>query len=257
MNLNNGSVDYQKNSFIHRPIPNSKAKYRIICFPYAGGGLGTFLTWNNILHTDLELVIIQMPGRGSRFLEEPLQCMSKLTSLLFDSIDSLFDRPVIFFGHSLGTSVAYEVIRLLHQKGRVLPLLFIASSRKAPMLTPTEDPIHSLDDANFKLKLRELGGTPAEVLDNHELMDMLIPCLRADFKIAETYQNQEKSVIPCNIAVFRGNEDSVSIEECQPWFSLFERNEGLHHFEGNHFFVDHEYWEITQKINALIGVAII
>lgn len=242
-----------KNSFIHIPEPKPQAKTRVICFPYAGGGLGTYLPWKDYLHNDIELAIVQMPGRGARFLEQPVKCMSELSEKILQSIESLFDRPVIFFGHSLGASVAYEVIRRLHVKGRALPHFFIASSRKAPTITSLKPPIHDLDDVSFKLKLRELGGTPSELLDNEELMSMLMPCLRADFKIAETYQNKDESIIPSTIMVLRGSNDKVSIDECEPWLSLFSANKGLHDFDGGHFFIDAKPRDISNKINSLLS----
>lgn len=238
-------------TLIYIPKPKPSARCRLVCFAYAGGGLATFLNWQDILPDELELAIVQLPGKGSRLLEEPIDSMPILVDLISTELAKFSDRPLVFFGHSLGASVAYEVIRDFESKGWQLPSLFIASARRAPTLAHSKPPIHALDDRNFKSELSKLGGTPEEILNNDAVMSMVMPGLRADFKIAETYQNPNLAEITSPIALFYGSEDETSLKECQDWLPLFQQNSGIHQFKGGHFFIDETPQIVVKKIEEL------
>ena len=228
------------------------AHTRLICFSYAGGNSATFLPWLKFLPLDIELVVVQLPGRGCRLFEQPIETMSEVVSLIAGMVASRADKELVFFGHSLGAKVAYEVIRHLDKANFVLPRMFFASGSSSPFARRDLDCIHTLPDAEFISKLRELNGTPEAVLENPEIMELVMPALRADFKIVENYQNHEDSILPVELSLFCGREDTIPKEDILSWMPLFESNLGVSHFDGGHFFIDNSAPEVVEKLSASI-----
>ena len=192
------------------------AHTRLICFSYAGGNSATFLPWLKFLPLDIELVVVQLPGRGCRLFEQPIETMSEVVSLIAGMVASRADKELVFFGHSLGAKVAYEVIRHLDKANFVLPRMFFASGSSSPFARRDLDCIHTLPDAEFISKLRELNGTPEAVLENPEIMELVMPALRADFKIVENYQNHEDSILPVELS----HTPSLSLFVFPPIFTI-------------------------------------
>ncbi|BAZ11497.1 putative thioesterase [Calothrix sp. NIES-4071] len=121
---------------------------------------------------------------------------------------SYLDKPFAFFGHSMGGLVSFELARLLRNEYRIHPAHLFISGRRAPQIPDTKPPIHDLPELAFKEELRHLGGTPSSVLDNPELMQLLIPMLRADFAVLETYVYKHEQPLDCLITVFGGLQDT-------------------------------------------------
>ena len=222
---------------LYAPRTKPRACFRLICFPYAGGCASAFLEWERALSPDLELVVVQMPGRGVRFLEPPYQTMQDLVYDLIASLERFRDKPFIFFGHSMGARVAYELTLTLYRYQRKLPIHFISSASSSPNSEKIRDPIHQLPDREFLKMLASMQGTSEEVLQNEEIMRLLIPSLRADFKIIENYSTAAKVVLPCGISVFAGDKDDIKDEQLKAWFPLFKECTGIHMISGGHFFI--------------------
>jgi medium-chain acyl-[acyl-carrier-protein] hydrolase len=224
---------------LHIPNPRPTARIRIVCFPYAGGNVSTFLSWQHLLSPDLELVVVQLPGRGVRFSEPVYDSMDELVGDLFFSIEKLMDKPFIFFGHSMGARVAYEVSLMLYKYQRAIPMHFFASGSAGPQVQyPQRDIIHQLPEKAFIARLAAMNGTSSELLCNEEIMSLLMPALRADFKIIETYTSEAKVILPCWVTVLSGDDDDIQSEHLEAWFKLFEHNSGIHMMRGDHFFID-------------------
>ena len=147
----------------------------------------TYVPWAKSLPPQVELIALQPPGRGSRMSELPHARMEPLVEDLMRVFPVLTDRPHVLFGHSLGSRVGFEVTLQCQLKGIPLPARFIASGSRAPHLPKRELPIHDLPDAQFVEALRDLEGTPEEILNNSELIQWLLPLLRADFRIADQF----------------------------------------------------------------------
>lgn len=242
-----------QNTWFVKPKPNASADLRLICFPYAGGSATTFMSWAKLLPANVELVIIQAPGRGVRIAEQAYSNMSALVNDLINVMPALFDKPYVFFGHSLGSRVAFELMSQLYDKHKVLPLHFIASGSRSPNLKATKKPIHHLPDAQFIDELKVLNGTPQVVLDNQELMEMFLPLLRADFEVADTYYYQKKSNFDCPITVLTGVDDDISPDDLQAWGDLFKTNIDLHYITGDHFFIDSHKDIVVEQVNKIIS----
>lgn len=228
---------HSSNWFITYPS-KQHARLILFCFPYAGGGLSTYANWHKYLPKDVEVVFVQPPGRGSHMFEPAFDNMTDMINALIIQILPRLNRPFIFFGHSLGSRIGFELTKQLEQRYGFSPRHFIASGSRAPHVSGTLENWHLLSDDNFKEQLRELNGTPEEVLNNDELMSLIMPLLRADFRIADEYRAILEP-IACPISVLGGTNDSdVSKQDLDEWSKVTSSYFKAHEFEGDHFFID-------------------
>jgi medium-chain acyl-[acyl-carrier-protein] hydrolase len=198
-----------------------------------------FAQWFTELPGYLEGYIAHYPGRGSRYREPAIRNLPDLVEGLCQAIKPLLDRPFAFFGHSLGALVAFELAR--QSKGGHLPqpgILFV-SACGAPHLPDPHAPIHALPEADFLKSLRALNGIPAEVVNHPELMDLLLPTLRADFEALEAYRYiSNEPALNCPIVALGGLEDPrVSRERLEGWAQQSNAFFRLQYFPGDHFFI--------------------
>lgn len=220
------------------PSANDQAALRLFCFPYAGGSGTIFRPWGKALPGEVDVCGIQLPGRGVRAREPHLRDMRVLVPALAEAILPLCDRPFAFFGHSLGALVAFEVARHLRRETRLEPLLLIASGRRAPQIPSTEAPIHDLPHDAFVAELTRLNGTPDEVLRNQELMEILLPTLRADFQLADTYRFVDDRPLTGRVTVYGGADDADDTrDKLEAWRETTTGPFTLRMFPGGHFFI--------------------
>ncbi|NJM88209.1 MAG: thioesterase [Hydrococcus sp. RU_2_2] len=237
------------NTWVKCSRPNSQANLRLFCFPYAGGGTWSFRDWSDDLPDTIEVCSIELPGRGTQMKSPPFTQLQPLVCAIADALRLYLDKPFAFFGHSMGGLVSFEVARLLRKHHGLMPVHLFVSGRRAPQLQPTKPPIHNLPKPEFIEELKQLNGTPSEVLKNHELMELMLPILRADFAVLETYNYSKEKPLSCPIAVFGGLQDSeVSHEELQAWREQTSSEFSLQMFQGDHFFINFERQVLLQLI---------
>lgn len=246
------------NPWIICPSPNPQAKLRLFCFPYAGGGAWIFRDWATQLPASIEVCAIELPGRSTRMREPAFTNLADLlqnsaqNSLLAALLPAL-DKPFALFGHSLGGLISFELARLLRREYHLTPVHLFISGRRAPQIPDLDPPIHNLPEHQFLQKLRELNGTPEEILQNRELMQVVLPMLRADFALIETYTYQPESPLTCPITVFGGLQDTVvSLKALEGWRQQTLAQFVLHLVPGNHFFL---HTAQTQLLNSLRKLA--
>ena len=239
-------------SWVVRPRPNPQAKLRLFCFPYAGGGTATYRSWPAGLPDSIELCPIQLPGREYR-LKEPLYSHPPdLIEALGEALRPYADIPFALFGHSMGALLAFESARLFRREGLPLPLHLIVSGSKAPQIHRLER-TYDLPDEEFLKDLRSLNGTPKEVFDHPELMAMVLPVLRADFQIVQTYVYSPEPPLNCPISAFGGLEDmEVSYEELDAWREQTVASFSIRMLEGDHFFLRSSQAVLLQMISRII-----
>jgi medium-chain acyl-[acyl-carrier-protein] hydrolase len=233
---------------------NPRATIRLFCFPYAGGGASVFHGWSTRLGHEVEVCPIQLPGRENRISEPPLTKMGAVANLLTEALEPYLDGRVAFFGYSLGALVAYEVaVRLLAAK-RVQPERLIVAAHGAPQIRGHREQTWQLPDPEFKKRLRRLNGTREEVLQNEELMTLMLPVIRADFQLAETYDfRADYARLDCSITVFGGTKDQhVSDAHLRAWMETTRGEFELKMFDGGHFFIQSHTQEVVDAVgNAL------
>lgn len=242
----------KKSQLIYIPETKPNASIRLICFSYAGGNASTYLPWKHHLHPDIELAVIQLPGRGIRMAEDSYQTIGEIVRALFLALQELPEKPFMFYGHSMGARVAYELTIMLHRINYRLPTHVIASGSCSPDTPRKKEYIHNLPDDEFLEKIMELNGTPAEIHKNKEIMQLALPALRADFKIIEIYCSKNQIVLPTQVSVLVGDEDKVELVNLEGWFKLFKSNTGIHWVHGDHFFINKNSQHVVDIVNMLI-----
>jgi len=226
------------NSWVTCPRPNPQAKLRLFCFHYAGGGALSFRTWSDSLPPHVEVCPIELPGRGIRLREAPFTQLETLIQALEKALLPSLTQPFAFFGHSLGALVSFELARLLRRNYRFTPVHLFVSGHRAPQIPDPEPPIHALPEPAFLEELRRYNGTPEEVLNNPELMQLFLPALRADFAVLETYVYAPSPPLDCPITAFGGLQDwKASCEDLKAWREQTKAAFSVQMFAGDHFFL--------------------
>lgn len=245
----------QSRKVFSRPRPVSNPRLRLFCFPYAGGSATVYHQWAAAVPADIELLPVQYPGRATRLNEAPCTALVPLLDDIEQAILSLLDRPFAFFGHSMGATVAFELSRRLHAAGKPVPVHLFLSGRNAPQLPATRQPIHALPENEFIDAMRNMNGTPAEILEHRELMEMMMPIIRADFQTLETWQHQTEPLIDIPMSVFGGiADDAVPLENLDAWSACTSGKMKRHVFPGDHFFLHQQYPAMLNIITrALAG----
>lgn len=232
-------------------FPNQRA--RLFCFPYAAGSAAVFRNWAKSLPDGIEVMAVQFPGRENRLGESGFTRMGDLIQALETVLTPLFDRPFAFFGHSLGALIAFELARSLQRRESIMPQLLIVSGSRAPQL-PNRDPwVHELPDAELIREINRLSGTPSAILDEPELMELLLPLLRADFALYETYRYTDGPPLSSGIRAFWGeNDQDVSLAETEGWREQTRGDFELRCFQGNHFFIHSSEEAVLDALSQIL-----
>jgi surfactin synthase thioesterase subunit len=235
----------------YRPEP--RAWLRLFCFPFAGGGAAVFQAWKGKLLEGVEVCAVQYPGRESRLTEPSLERLEDLVSGAAAGLRPFLDLPCVFFGHSMGALVAFELIRELRRSGQRLDLWqLIVSARRAPHLpgnAQDEPPVRGMDNEQLMEKLRRLNGTPESILRNREIREIVLPIIRTDFQLLEDYQYREDIRLACPISAFGGIQDtSVSQRELAEWKAHTQAGFVVRMFPGDHFYLQSQQALLWQTV---------
>ncbi|MCU1323505.1 MAG: thioesterase [Acidobacteriaceae bacterium] len=230
-------------------LPRPEARLRLFAFPYAGAGASIYSSWGKYLSDDVECYAIQMPGREGRLSEPPIASWDILIPQLASSLLHLFDRPFAFFGHSLGAAIAFELSRYLQRSRLPEPVHLCVSGRRAPQFIRESPPTYDLPTKDFSRELAR-WGTPKEVLDEPELLDVFLPLLRADFCLSESHGYTDGSPLNCPISAYGGALDEhIRSNHLQGW-SLHTANSFRSVlFPGGHFFLNENRSLVISDLN--------
>jgi len=217
----------------------SQPKVNLFCFPYAGAGASVFRLWSKWLDESIRGFAIQPPGRESRFLEAPLTDLAAYSNQAAKAIlTQAGNEPVVLFGHSLGAAAAFETARCLAQLNKNITAL-VVSGRQAPNIKSRKQPISHLPDNDFIRELASLDGTPKEVLANSELIELLLPTIRADFAMSESYLSLNRPALRCPVIAVGARDDIwLTSESLDEWRDVTLGSFETKWFEGNHFFLN-------------------
>lgn len=229
-----------------------KERLRLFTLPYAGGGASIFRNWEKELPPNIGIYAVQTPGRENRISEAPHTSMDALVKELAQAMAPYLDLPFCLFGHSLGARIAFETARHLRTTWGVEPRHLIVSASRGPHI-PEPRPLHQLQDHAFVAELNRFSGTPKEVLRNRELMALLLPMLRADFSVDETYRCHEAPSLDCPITVIGGKSDpEATQDELIAWAPYTTSRFALKMIEGDHFFLVDRQKDLLCTLSALL-----
>ncbi len=225
---------------------------RLLCAPHAGGGASIYKHWQTRMPAGVEVCRLQLPGHEERIAEPAISDMDELMDQLVPIVASWSDMPLTLFGHSMGALIGYELARRLEALEQPVRQLIVAGMRP-PDMRPYM-PVHELDDSAFAAGLRERGGTPKAVLEHDELMEMLKPMLRADFRLAERYVPRAPEPLRCPILALAGQQDSsASRDDMGGWQAYSLQPLRMFDFPGGHFFVQSEQRRVIDTVARELG----
>jgi medium-chain acyl-[acyl-carrier-protein] hydrolase len=220
------------------PKPKPKAVIKLVCFPYAGASASIFALWPRRLPEAIEVCGIQLPGRQNRFLEPPFTRTPLLVRELGAALLPSLDRPFAFFGHSVGAILIFEVTRWLRRHRNPMPQALFVSGRRAPQIPGSDPPFHLMNSVDFLAAIRKLNATPEEILADPDLLQLILPALRADMELCETYEYVDDASLSCPIVGFAGlDDDDETLQRMYGWRLQTTGDFSLHALPGDHFFI--------------------
>ncbi|GAA2882111.1 alpha/beta fold hydrolase [Streptosporangium fragile] len=236
---------------LHRP---ERPRVRLVCVPNAGGGAATFRGWADLLPGDVELWAVRSPGRETRIAEKPPHRLSMIVDPVIDGLSRLDPLPFALLGHSMGALVSFAVARRLRSRGLPAPARLLVSGWNAPQVRDGMPRLGRLGDEDLRRVLHRLDGIPPEVLGNPELMDLIMPVLRADLNVAESYVYADEPPLACPISVFGGTGDpTTTAGGLGAWSAQTASAFRLRLLPGGHFFIHTQRRAVLDAVRRDLG----
>jgi medium-chain acyl-[acyl-carrier-protein] hydrolase len=209
---------------------------RLVCLPHAGGGAASYVGWSLRLAPQIEVLAVQLPGREARLSEPPIADMHELVDALTAALAPHCRTPFALFGHSMGAHVAFELVRTCRRRDLPLPTCLIVSGARAPHLPHLRPALGQLPDSQFLRSIEQRYGTRFEP-DMADLIDLLLPTLRADIQVVENHIHLDEPPLAIPIVAFAGADDrSVPLSDARQWGRHTCHAFEFKVFPGGHFF---------------------
>lgn len=235
--------------WVRRYHPAPDAPTRLLCLPHAGGSASYFFPASRALSPKIEVLAVQYPGRQDRRAEPAVETIDELADKVVDAIKGWTDRPLALFGHSMGATLGFEVALRLQDMG-ITPTCLFASGRRAPG-THRDERVHQRDDDGLIAEIRTLSGTDSRITEDDEVLRMVLPPIRSDYKAIETYECRPDARLDCPIQAFVGDSDpKATLDEVRAWKAHTSAQFSLHVYPGGHFYLDKHASSVLDKIIA-------
>lgn len=243
-----------RDAWIRRFHPAPASAPRLVCFPHAGGSAPFYFRMSEALCRRAEILAVQYPGRQDRRAEQPICDIQTLADQIFLALQDWMGDRLIFFGHSMGAIAAFEVARKMQQAGEQ-PAALVVSGRRAPSRVREPQGIHLRSDEGVIAELKKLSGTDNSVLDDDEMLAMILPAVRSDYRAIETYTYQPGPVLSSPITAFVGDHDpQVTLDEARAWREHTTGEFELRIFSGGHFYLVSRQEEVISRISDMLHV---
>lgn len=231
---------------------------KLFCLPYAGGGAIAYYGWPTRILAGIEVGRIHLPGREARLGEPLFKRLAPLVDTLVEELIPRIDGPFAFFGHSMGSLLAFELARELRRRHSLLPVHLFVSGYRAPQLPAAELPFSHLSDGDFVKRVLLYRGVPDLIAQNEELMEIFLPILRADFEMTETYVYKEGPPLECPLTAFGGLSDpKFDREKIIAWDIQTSMGFSAHFFPGGHFFLHDSEPLVLNQINLQLNESLL
>ncbi|SEF81941.1 Surfactin synthase thioesterase subunit [Nonomuraea solani] len=234
-------------SWFHCMAPRPEAAIRLFCFAHAGGAASAYRLWHRAVPPEVEVQAVQYPGRADRLREPLVDDAHRLADLIAEAMRPLLDRPAVLFGHSMGSLLAYETAL------RIRPAHLVVSGRQAAHVA-RPGTVHTGTDDDLAAELLRLGGTGTELLDDPEMRAYVLPTVRGDYRLAETYRSRPAEPLDCPITAIIGDRDpTVNPTNARRWAELTRGDFNLHVLPGDHFYLAGRHTEVIDLILSAVG----
>ncbi|GAA3475670.1 thioesterase II family protein [Streptomyces yanii] len=236
--------------WVRRFHPSPQAPLTLACFPHAGGSASYFFPLSRALAPAFDVLGIQYPGRQDRRHEPCIDSMEELADRSAEALRPCIDRPIVLFGHSLGATLAFEVALRLEESGTG-PLGIIVSGRRAPSRLRREF-VHLHDDDGLLAELRKLNGTATQVLGEDELLRILLPAIRADYKAVENYRHRPDAALNCPVVAMAGDGDPLApTDDVRAWQNHTTGTFTARIFPGDHFYLSDQAAAVAKALTDM------
>ena len=230
---------------------------KLFCIPYAGGSAAaTYSRWSRLLPNGIKVVPMEFAGHGRRMTEPMADSFELVVADLLSAIeDDIRHVPYAIYGHSMGSTVAYELSKAIAAAGLPAPLALFLSGRNPPHYLYSQRNLHLLDDESFLEEIRKLGGTPDDFFKMKSLLQTFLPILRNDYRIIELYRHTLPiHITSADIVFFRSDNDAiVNKNECYTWQRYTRGSFSVHDFVGGHFFINDQAPAICHEIASTLA----
>ncbi len=225
-------------------------RLRLLGLPHAGGTATTFANWPALLPTEVEMIAVQYPGRQDRIAEPYIEEMAEMADLVTAALRPLLDTPIVMFGHSMGSSLAYEVaVRLAREDGFVVDRIFV-SARTSPHRIDGE-PRHGLSDDELVAAMRRLGGPDLGVFDIPQLLPLILPPLRADLRLLDRHRPAAMTKLATPFTAFGGDQDETCpTTDLAEWADATSAGIDYRIFHGGHHYLRELEAAVVQEVVA-------
>ncbi|MBT3218047.1 MAG: thioesterase [Proteobacteria bacterium] len=231
---------------------DKNARFRLFCFPHAGGGAAIYMRFKR--HLSCDVVPLFLPGRDRRLSERPFTIMTPLVDAIAEAIEPILDTPFAFFGHSMGALLAFEVARRLRDNKAPLPTQLLISSRRAPHLPDRDPPCSRLPDRQFINTLQQrYNALPQVVVDDPELLAVFLPILRADYTMIENWRFRPAPPLPFSIHGFHGTREHTTAAEIAPWAEHTSKAFAMTPITGGHFYFVADPKPLLKAMGQVLG----
>ncbi|PNE32693.1 hypothetical protein AF335_18490 [Streptomyces eurocidicus] len=239
--------------------PAPSARLRLVCFPHAGGTAGFYRDWSGLLPADVELWAIQYPGRENRISEPFVTDMHTLAELITHELSRFLDLPTVIFGHSMGAAVGYEVVRRLEAagRGRTVRHLLVSGCAAPHRVRPFagHEGARCLDDDQLVAMLKRLGTGGAALLDDPDMRSVLLPAIRNDYGLIQSYTGRLDRMLQTGLTVFTGRQDDVAqAGDLHAWAEVTRGGFEIRSFPGGHFYLTSHRDEVVEAVNDVLDV---
>jgi pyochelin biosynthetic protein PchC len=242
------------NTWIRRYQSGPDDAPTVVCFPHAGGSASYFSSLSSLLRSRAQVFSLQYPGRQDRRTEPLLTTIDAYTDAVFEVLAPLMSRPLSFFGHSMGAMIAFEVATRMKESGKPDPAALFVSGRRAPSRLRVEESVHKFDDAGLIAELKDLSGTDMRVLDDPEVLAMVLPPMRSDYRAVENFRYRPGPKLDCPVVALIGDEDpKATPDECDSWRDHTSGPFELHVLAGGHFYLGQAQQAVADIISRRLA----
>ncbi len=241
-------------SWFRCPQPRPFAAMRLVCFPHAGGSAVAYRPWSAEVSPALEVHAVQYPGRADRVRDPLIADSGQVSRLIAGAMMPLLDRPVAFFGHSMGAILAYETARILQSRGTRVVHLF-ASGARPPHERGDPRNVADLDDEGVIAEMAELGGTDAELMRDPEMRELIMPYVRNDFRLIESYRHKPGLTLATPITAILGDADPhVSPADAASWAEMTDAGFAQKVLPGDHFYLVPQRQAVLTEVQRTLDI---
>lgn len=212
-------------------------RINLITLPFAGGNRYCYRKLEQLLPPFIRLVALEYPGRGTRIRETLLTDIDLLVEDLYSQMRQLPKEKYAIYGHSMGGLLACLLTRKIIHEGDSAPVHLFITGTTGPAARSEDKKWHLLGKKEFLQEIRNMQGSPDEVLADQDVLEYFEPILRADFKASETYIHSHSLPLDLPFTIITGTEEDMAPQDVHAWQNETSLKVDFRRLPGKHFFI--------------------